>query len=265
PEYSALSYAWGEQPLVTRMIFVNGRAFPITLNLYDALHNFRSLYPGTRLWADAICINQSNEIEKGQQVKSMRRIFLQAEETLVWLEVEADASSKAFDFIEESSDRYTNCPRRENSIVIDYKDWGRPQSWKLEEMVALECLLARSWWYRIWVVQEVAVSKIVWVYCGKRKCAWNDVANAAAFLVWHRNDLDHVISQHPQYTHALLSVGPGLDRILCIDVIHAAFDMEMSEADDKDPARSLFQLLSNNCLAKATDPKDKFVALAGLA
>lgn len=267
PVYSALSYTWGD-PSVTHTIFVNGQRLQVTSNLYNALYNFRDLYPGIRLWADAVCINQHDQEERGQQIQLMQKIFSRAIKTLVWLGIEEDESSKAFDLIELCSKRYTyRCsvsPR--NSIVFDYGHWGPPSSWKAkEELVALERLLARPWWYRIWVVQEVAVSKKVWVYCGNRKCSWDVVVNAAEFLLWDLNNLRHIITQSLQHNQVRLFLTGGLDRIVCIDSAHSAFKNDMSADKERNSARSLFHLLSDNCSAHAKDSRDKCVALAGLA
>lgn len=267
PVYSALSYTWGDRS-ITHTIFVNGQRLQVTSNLYNALYNFRGLYPGIRLWADAVCINQNDQEERGQQVQLMQKIFSRAIKTLVWLGIEEDESSKAFDWIELCSKRYTDrCsvpPKK--SIAFDYGHWGPPSSWKAkEELIALERLLARPWWYRIWVVQEVAVSKKVWVYCGNRKCSWDVVANAAEFLLWDLNNLRNIIIQSLQHNQVPLFLTGGLNRIVCIDSAHSALQNDMSADKDRNSARSLFHLLSNHLSAHAKDPRDKCVALAGLA
>lgn len=60
--YEAVSYTWGTNKL-DRPILVNGLEFPVTENLEAALQYLR--YPretgkSRTLWADAICINQSD-------------------------------------------------------------------------------------------------------------------------------------------------------------------------------------------------------------
>lgn len=37
------------------------------------------------MWADAICINQDNNTEKGHQVKRMGKVYENAKEVLAWL------------------------------------------------------------------------------------------------------------------------------------------------------------------------------------
>ena len=256
PVYSALSYTWGD-PSVTRTIFVNGQRLEVTSNLYNALSNFRDLYPGIRLWADAVCINQDDIEGKGQQIQLMQKIFSRAIKTLVWLGIEEDESSKAFDLIELCSKRYTyRCSvSPKNSIDFNYGHWGPPSSWKVkEQLVALERLLARPWWYRIWVVQEVAVSEKVWVYCGHRKCSWDVVVNAAEFLLWDLSNLRHKITQSLQHSQVRLFLTGGLDRIVCIDSAHSAFKNHVSgQGEELRPVSfpsSIWQLF---CRCKRTE------------
>ncbi|KAH8790682.1 hypothetical protein BGZ57DRAFT_850090 [Hyaloscypha finlandica] len=106
---------------------------------------------------------------------------------------------------------------------------------------------------------------MVWVYCGNRKCSWDVVVNAAGFHLWDLNNLRHIITQCLQHNQVRLSLTGGLDRIVCIDSAHSAFKNNMSADKKRNSARSLFHLLSDNCSAHAKDPRDKCVALVGLA
>lgn len=83
-EYKALSYAWGS-PRLTQPIFVNGHKHHVTVNLENALRRLRQLGEDLILWVDAICINQSNNRERTEQVNLMHDIFSFAEEVIVYL------------------------------------------------------------------------------------------------------------------------------------------------------------------------------------
>ncbi|KAF2174520.1 hypothetical protein K469DRAFT_613789, partial [Zopfia rhizophila CBS 207.26] len=63
PPYEALSYAWGD-PKITIAITVRGVTSPATENLFDFLNSLRSLTADRFLWADAICIDQTNKKKK---------------------------------------------------------------------------------------------------------------------------------------------------------------------------------------------------------
>lgn len=73
-DYLALSYVWGSV-IVTNRVIVNGQFVPITKNLASALLAAREdlrIVLGAeiiRLWADALCINQSDLLERGNEVR----------------------------------------------------------------------------------------------------------------------------------------------------------------------------------------------------
>lgn len=85
PLFHALSYVWGD-PAKTHEILVDGKRLAITRNLYLALRSMQSGVDGViRIWADAICIDQGNELEKSAQIQLMREIYLCASEVRIWL------------------------------------------------------------------------------------------------------------------------------------------------------------------------------------
>jgi len=57
----------------------------ITKNLHEALQSLRNPRSPCVVWADAICIDQSNIQERGQQVLFMREIYSASAMTLVYL------------------------------------------------------------------------------------------------------------------------------------------------------------------------------------
>jgi Heterokaryon incompatibility protein (HET) len=73
PPYIALSYMWGDQTL-PETILVNERTFAIGANLHQALRQLQTENP-ICLWVDAICINQNDDLEKGEQVANMTEIY----------------------------------------------------------------------------------------------------------------------------------------------------------------------------------------------
>lgn len=104
-------------------IAVNSQVLLICLNLYSALEHLR-VQIGSHvlpIWIDAICINQTNNVEKASQVPMMGEIYASSMFTLSWLGPEADNSGvavKALDHIGDASGlsrksssrrRYTSC------------------------------------------------------------------------------------------------------------------------------------------------------------
>ena len=92
--YRALSYEWGPRPEKNTdlpTINLDGHTIRVRHNLYEALKAIiragfdKSSDAPMPLWVDALCINQSDDKEKGHQVDLMRDIFATAEKVLVWL------------------------------------------------------------------------------------------------------------------------------------------------------------------------------------
>ncbi|PQE32852.1 hypothetical protein CJF32_00001333 [Rutstroemia sp. NJR-2017a WRK4] len=84
PSYKALSYAWGS-PRATQPILLNGYLYRGTLNLESALRRLRRTNSDLTLWIDALCINQSNNLERTKQVSLMHEIYSEAKEVIIYL------------------------------------------------------------------------------------------------------------------------------------------------------------------------------------
>ena len=54
---------------------------------------------GYKIWVDALCINQQDIVERGQEVRRMGLIYRQARNVVIWLGNEARESDKAMDLI----------------------------------------------------------------------------------------------------------------------------------------------------------------------
>lgn len=72
--------------------------------LYEALMQLRDAAKPRTLWADAVCIDQENLLERGEQVKIMRKIYSRATRVLIWLGPEDDKTSAALHMITELKD-----------------------------------------------------------------------------------------------------------------------------------------------------------------
>jgi hypothetical protein len=131
--YEALSYTWGgeEKPY---SITIKEHKLDVTANLYAALLRLRDYSLERIIWVDAICIDQKNLEEQGQQVQLMAMIYSKAHRVLVWLGETADDTEGALEDIqraanEESTERSVN---------------------EMNEK-AISNLLQRQWFQRIWV------------------------------------------------------------------------------------------------------------------
>ena len=81
--YHALSYCWGDLRNKKKII-INDAIVEVGHNLETALRQLRS-GGYLRVWIDALCINQSDNEERGLQIRNMRQIYSQAMYVITWL------------------------------------------------------------------------------------------------------------------------------------------------------------------------------------
>jgi len=252
-QYQALSYTWGDGK-ATRTILCNGGVHLITENLYAALLDLRN--SGDRgamsfVWADAICINQEDVKERESQVKMMRDIYRKAMVTVVWIGPAVEESARAINLITHLSEAYEH-PDFKSLLQKDELDFGDLDHTSLginydlvtlADWEALATFFSFPWFERIWICQEVAVSKEAFVMYGCRVRPWSFVVKAAHWL-----SKLHWEQTMPQ---------TGLHY-------RAALQVEQFRDDQQDDGLSLVELLCRSRYAKATDPLDKVFALRGL-
>lgn len=243
-EYEALSYTWGDNASL-HTIILDGLPFRVTANLKIALHHLRhtdDVRKNRVLWIDALCINQQDPKERGHQVRQMDKIFSSACNVLAWLGEARDGSDIAMDFIK----------RIAQGLGL-FGVHGEPFTPK-EIWVALHKLWDRPYWGRVWIIQELASAiekeKPMWIPlyhaeigCGYKWLRLNLFRNAWNNLLRYLN--------HP------LVRGEGeyvpVRNLFTLLFEHAHRRLTLSD------------LISLTYTANATDPRDHFYAVLGLA
>ncbi|KAJ8119134.1 hypothetical protein OPT61_g13 [Boeremia exigua] len=136
PYYEVLSYVWGDCN-ITKPIHVDEVCFSATVNLFDFLHSLRLVSTDRLLWADAICINQKDEVEKSHQIGLMTRIYRQAKEAHVWFgPFDIRTWGREFD----SDDEYTSLSKMTSEKWELYKREGSTALSYLLQQRGLKCL-----------------------------------------------------------------------------------------------------------------------------
>jgi Heterokaryon incompatibility protein (HET) len=99
--YFGLSYVWGDAS-AQKEIEVDGKIVQVGQNLYEALRALREIpeiQMGTRVWIDALCINQQDIEERDVEVKRMADIYTRSLRVISWLGEEKDYSDDGVDFL----------------------------------------------------------------------------------------------------------------------------------------------------------------------
>ena len=154
--YECVSYVWGTE-LPSDTIYVDGSPVKVRENLFQFFLTRRQSSQQCLLWVDALCINQSDLIERGQQVSLMGLIYQNARRVLIWLGPSDAESDLAMEFIS----------RAKLSHPLTHK----------EDTIrkGLLALIQRQYWYRTWVVQEFCLGSDLRLMCGKKQVDWISV------------------------------------------------------------------------------------------
>ncbi|KAI1075934.1 heterokaryon incompatibility protein-domain-containing protein [Whalleya microplaca] len=214
PSYEAISYTWADETgdkSQYKTIFISKKPFQVTRNCENALRRVRLKYSNRDIWIDAVCIDQNNIDERGHQVQLMPRIYSGALNVLI--------------YVGEHSDNSSLC------LSPSLSSTNRPYEERVAIRKALRDLFSRSYFRRVWVLQEVALAAHkATLICGDKSISWTHFC---------KNIGNHPI--HPESP----------------PTIH------MDYRTYTDPSQWLDLLdLAANC--EATDPRDKVYGLLGL-
>ncbi|KAK4135734.1 HET-domain-containing protein, partial [Trichocladium antarcticum] len=164
PSYEALSYRWGSR---TSTVLVDGHEVVVPENLDEALRRFRLDGRERVLWADAVCIDQSQVAERNAQVALMADIYKTCERCLVWM-----GNTHLFDRSDGDSSGLGVGSLHELLAALSKKHHlDQPDAPPIATMfgvtrIPLMYLNMAPWWQRIWVVQEVVLAPQSLVLCG---------------------------------------------------------------------------------------------------
>lgn len=168
--YDAISYTWGE-PVFSQTLYVeatppnkdlsNGGLYPIgiTPNLSKMLQHMRHPLRTRRLWVDALCINQQDDVEKSNQIPLMFQIYQQASRVVIWLgdNIEDQRRMRLLSIFARRRVRHDGPVF---TMSHDYLQASREAIYRLTEI---------PWFSRLWVVQEAVINTDVTMDCGVEK------------------------------------------------------------------------------------------------
>lgn len=250
PEYDALSYVWGD-PNDRTSIRCNGKVLQITKNLKAALRKVRHSDRSRFLWADAICINQGNDVEKSHHVAFMNRVYRYARAVLICLgEGNGVAAENVVTLIIEHIER-----RRKYSSLAEMPELSdddptlNDPRWN-----DLGVLTNCTWFGRTWVLQEAGVAANPTVLYGDAEFSYRDLMHLARWIVrcapqlepragislltvhtdWQDWSEDWRASQDYEYTLLdFLSHAKGLACQNALDHVYAFLGHPLLQKDDR--------------------------------
>ncbi|KAE8446690.1 hypothetical protein EG329_011734 [Mollisiaceae sp. DMI_Dod_QoI] len=170
PKYEALSYTWSSHHDELATIKLNGCSILVTKNLFEALRQLRlnqveNCKSESKLWVDAICISQADDAEKSQQVLLMRDIYANASRVIAWIGKPDSLSSLAFDTLERFA--------ADDGTLVGSATYQKTLDIAEERTAAIKLLIERSYFERVWVIQELVVARRATIFCGPLSMAFD--------------------------------------------------------------------------------------------
>ncbi|KAK0627381.1 heterokaryon incompatibility protein-domain-containing protein, partial [Immersiella caudata] len=161
----AVLCVWGPPPN-SHALIADDAPLSIRQNCQALLARLRDPVLPRFLWADAVCINQDDNDENADQAQLMTWIYASARGVIVWLEEPKDGCTSPDDQTEGGLGRALQIIREateDSSALLR----AAPGSETARDMV--DALSRRSWFRRIWVLQEVAAAGRVTIMCRERE------------------------------------------------------------------------------------------------
>jgi hypothetical protein len=256
--YTALSYVWGD-PNDIRTIFVDRRPVQITASLESALRHLREQEPGRVLclWADALCINQTDVLERNRQVQQMGAIYSTAHHTVIYLGL----STTEIDFAFEQLQLFQRRNPAPGSMIR--LDGSSPEELQTIWNILGGCVLTKPWFKRVWVFQELVLSHDPWLQCGTRRIRWDKFCEILSAIEKQCTD---VASHAPGTVDVTEKPEPDILRPLHdMQTRRHAFHYSTKHNEDNIDHNSLLDLLSLRRGLGASDMRDLVFAHLGLA
>ncbi|KIW19179.1 hypothetical protein PV08_03473 [Exophiala spinifera] len=171
PSYRALSYACGSKD-TPHVVHINTRPLHVRRNLFKFLLKLRCVHADEWLWCDAICINLDDKQERNHQVRLMNEIYRRAFSVEAWVGVESHNSNATL----QSVRSLAGLAAQNEAVRGGLADTLKPTVWK-----GLADLSRRTYWTRIWIVQELTVAVDAVVHCGADSVPLSMLAAACKF------------------------------------------------------------------------------------
>jgi hypothetical protein len=182
--WTCLSYQWGEvNPSTSKIIQMNGYYLEVRRNLFNFLELLQSSnYQSNRrlsamsqtcYWIDALCIDQTNNLERNHQVAQMGDIFAGAKFVHIWL-------GKV---LVPEVFRYFLLGPANSTGINEWKKYFANYHAGLGWNV-----FKNGYWDRAWVTQEIMLARSIVVSLGTELFGYEDLFYHAKHMPEYRTD-----------------------------------------------------------------------------
>ncbi|KFY84963.1 hypothetical protein V500_08826 [Pseudogymnoascus sp. VKM F-4518 (FW-2643)] len=289
--YETMSYVWGT-PRFTQTIELESQPFGVTPHLENALRHLRLASRDRTIWVDAVCINQSDDVERGEQVMLMKQIYESCAGNLVWLHPMVPTASLVSEFSGEDQDEGVvdeEKARQQMSKTLAIMEEGAELFSRIytRDIASLEPMRRKrgegDFWRPaseepgddVWFLEHKQVQSLRHLF--RASSLWSRIwvmqelacAPRISLVVGKRTldwdmldsflgDAQYADAFHMEWGHG--SVGPMVGRMFS-KVKTIQNQRAMTQAGQKS---GVMDVLARFKGAKSTDPRDKIYGLLGL-
>lgn len=240
PPYNAISYVWGDPSSITT-ININGNGMTVRTNCDYVLRQASWYDCNQYIWVDAICINQNNFHEKGSQVARMGSIYAEARHVLACVGRHADDSEFFMREIRKNEGVYSSLstaevtkthPGGSSEAHVEQKKsilskvgspgnrWLMRYSFSTSRAARLfrahNKFFARSYFSRLWIVQEVFMGADVVLCCGPDTISFDSLDGHFRILRRSEEIANHTGPNRPVGTVYFGRLEGMLARPMCV-------------------------------------------------
>lgn len=252
PHYESY-YIRGGGKLPDGVLLLDGTPVNIGGELFRALRRLRDLEKPLRIWIDALCINQSDILERNEHVKTMGQIYANASHVRIWLGEAIGTESEFQHTLGAVNEALYNLLIKdgllERGASVGEIQWmfvNSTQAAQIEWEKIAE-FVDRAWFHRTWVIQEVANAREATIHVGPNEVSWEYLAEIVSMTRTYH--LDYSIAD-----------SKGLKAVLMMRLLRA----ERMEPGTSHATFSFLTLLEELRGFQSTLPIDKLYGIVGL-
>jgi hypothetical protein len=195
------------------------------------------------LWIDAICIDQSDIDEKGEQLALMRNIYAEAKQVLIWLGGPDEQVESAFRYLRDppvGEDGRHEWPNDDDPAFI-------------AEIPGFFRLFNNPWWKGMWTAQELVVATgQPLLVCGRSTLPWG-VLNSM------------IIKFTMSVLNGSIPLDVDMEPIENVRTLRRAWEtLVVHGPGDRDEVLEFDNLLIATSNRRASDPNDQIFAVVGM-
>lgn len=264
PPFDAVSYVWGDPEIRFELTVDGDKTLMVLESLRGALTALRLKRKSRILWIDAICIDQNNKQERGQQVGLMGVIYTTASYVRVWLDVDVKLNSPAFRAVEALEDQPPAIAELFHNEELT--DGRLPRTLQLRDRSVefwepLYEIFDHPYWERVWTQQELFLARNLRFHLPRGVLLPEPLIRFDWAVTWTHARPTQAAALAPDGRYLTWMRGRSI-----FNTLHYGFDaVRAGRTPQPGDTATLLKLFLGSKDLKTSDPRDRVYGFVGLA